>query len=151
MAACELYGIGRSRALGPPAVTPASGVRRRSSDEHGSATVVMLGVILVVLTLTVCGLLLVSAVLASHRSRAAADLAALAAAGALMQGEPPPVACQRAEQVAAANHGLMQQCAAVGTEARISVAVPAGVRGLGVAMARSRAGPGSSGGLSLSK
>jgi len=48
----------------------------------------MLGVIAAVLMLTVSGLLLASAVLTSHRARAAADLAALAAAGVLIQGEP---------------------------------------------------------------
>jgi secretion/DNA translocation related TadE-like protein len=113
--------------------------------------VVMLGVIFVVLTLTVSGLLLASAVLASHRARAAADLAALAAAGAVMQGEPAHVACQHAGQVAFANHATMQQCVAVGMEVRIRTAVPAGARGLGVATARSSAGPGPSAGLSLPK
>lgn len=105
---------------------------------------VMLGVIAVVLTLTVSGLLLASTVLASHRARAAADLAALAAAGVLMRGEPASFACESAAQVAAANHGRVQQCIASGTEVRLSVAVPAGLRGLGMATARSRAGPGPS-------
>jgi secretion/DNA translocation related TadE-like protein len=104
--------------------------------------VVMLGVIAAVLTLMVSGLLLASAVLASHRARAAADLAALAAAGVLMRGDPASLACESAAQVAAANHGRLQQCIASGTEVRLSVAVPAGVRGLGIATARSRAGPG---------
>jgi secretion/DNA translocation related TadE-like protein len=108
--------------------------------------VVMLAVIAAVLMLTVSGLLLASAVLASHRARAAADLAALAAAGVLIRGEPSGAACQSAAQVAVANHGRMQRCVAAGTEVRISVAVPAGVKGLGVATARSRAGPGPSGG-----
>jgi secretion/DNA translocation related TadE-like protein len=102
----------------------------------------MLAVVAVVLTLTVSGLMLASAVLASHRARAAADLSALAAAGALMRGEPAATACQRAALVAAANDGQMQGCTAVGAEVRISVAVPASMRGLGFATARSRAGPG---------
>lgn len=102
---------------------------------------VMLGVIAAVLMLTVTGLMLASAVLASHRARAAADLAALAAAGALMRGGPASTACELAAEVAAANHGRVQQCIASGTEVRLSVAVPAGVRGLGIATARSRAGP----------
>ena len=126
------------------------GVRQRSSDERGSATVVMLGVIAVVLMLTTSGLLLASAVLASHRARAAADLAALAAAGVLMRGEPPRVACQSAAQVAAANHGQVQRCIVLGMEVRLSIAVPAGMEGLGVATARSRAGPDPSPGLNLS-
>jgi secretion/DNA translocation related TadE-like protein len=101
----------------------------------------MLAVIAVVLMLTTSGLMLASAALASHRARAAADLAALAAAGVLMRGEPPGAACQLAARVAAANHGKMQLCTAVGAEVRLSIDVPTGWKGLGVATARSRAGP----------
>jgi secretion/DNA translocation related TadE-like protein len=107
--------------------------------------VVMLGVIAVVLMVTVSGLMLASAVLASHRARAAADLGALAGAGALIRGDPSAVACQCAARVASANHGELQSCTTLGTEVRLSVAVPAGVKGLGVALARSRAGPGPAG------
>lgn len=110
-------------------------------DERGSATVVMLAVIAVVLMLTVSGLMLASAVLASHRARAAADLAALAGAGALIRGDSPVAACQSAAAVAAANHGRVQRCAAVRAEVRLTIVVPAGMKGLGVATARSRAGP----------
>lgn len=103
---------------------------------------VMLGVIAVVLMVTVSGLILASAVLASHRARAAADLAALAAAGVLIRGEPSAAACQCAARVASANHAEVRSCTTLGTEVRLRVAVPAGVKGLGVATARSRAGPG---------
>jgi secretion/DNA translocation related TadE-like protein len=123
-------------------VTPATLMNRPRSAERGSATVVMLAVIAAVLTLTVSGLLLSCAVLASHRARAAADLAALAAAGALLQGEPSAAACQSAEVVATANHGRLQRCLGVGMDVWITIAVPAGMRGFGVATARSRAGPG---------
>jgi secretion/DNA translocation related TadE-like protein len=141
----------RGVALAPRAssrapVTQAQGVWRRLSGEGGSATVVMLAVIAAVLTLTVSGLSLSSAVLASHRARTAADLAALAAAGALLGGEPASTACQSAARVAAANDAQLQRCVAVGGEVRISVAVQAGARGLGVATARSRAGPSPRGG-----
>lgn len=119
---------------------------RRSPGERGSATVVMLGVIGSVLMLTISGLLLASAVLASHRARASADLAALAAAAVLMRGEPAHAACESAARVAALNHGRVQQCIVAGTEVRLSVAVSAGVQGVGVATARSRAGPGPSDG-----
>ena len=128
----------------PAARLPPQGVRQRLRDEGGSATVVMLGVIGALLVLTVSGLLLASAVLASHRARATADLAALAAAGVLMRGEPASVACSAAAQVAAANHAQVTQCVASGTEVRLVAAVPAGVKGVGVATARSRAGPGPS-------
>ena len=107
---------------------------------------VMLGVIGAVLVLTISGLLLASAVLASHRARAAADLAALAGAGVLMQGGPTEAACAVGVRVAAVNHARVQQCIASTTEVRLSVAVAAGVQGVGVATARSRAGPGPGGG-----
>lgn len=130
-------------------MTAALDIGRRSPDERGSATVVMLGVIAAVLMLTISGLLLASAVLASHRARAAADLAALAAAGVLMRGEPAPAACESAARVAALNHGRMEQCIASGTEVQLSVAVIASVKGVGVASARSRAGPGPGRGLGV--
>ena len=122
-------------------VTGAWGIRTLP-DERGSVTVVMLAVIATVLVLTVSGLLLASAVLASHRARSAADLAALAAAGMLMRGEPATAACESAARVAAANHGRVQRCIVSGQEVRLTVAVAAGVESLGVAEARSRAGPG---------
>jgi secretion/DNA translocation related TadE-like protein len=115
--------------------------RGSATDERGSATVVMLGVIASVLILTVSGLLLASAVLASHRARAAADLAALAGATVLMQGGTEPAACGSAARVAALNHGWLEHCMASGLEVRLSVDVLAGMKGVGVASARSRAGP----------
>jgi secretion/DNA translocation related TadE-like protein len=132
----------------PAAVIPAQDIGGGRSSENGSVTVIMLAVIAAVLMLTVSGLFLTSAVLASHRARAAADLAALAAAGALMRGEAPAAACILAAHVAAANHGRVQRCTAVGTEVVVSISVPmsmnglAATRGLDVATARSRAGPG---------
>jgi secretion/DNA translocation related TadE-like protein len=74
---------------------PVSLVRRGSPAERGSATVVMLAVIASILALTIAGLSLTSAVLASHRARASADLAALAAAGALARDERALTACGR--------------------------------------------------------
>ena len=109
------------------------------SGELGSATVVALAVIAVVMMLTVSGL-------ASHRARAAADLAALAAAGALIQGGSAGVACQRAVKIAEANHAHLLSCVAVGSEARLTISVSVGAAGLGVATARSRAGPDPAGG-----
>jgi secretion/DNA translocation related TadE-like protein len=117
------------------------GRRVCSSRARGSVTVVMVGVIASLLILTISGLLLASAVLASHRARAAADLAGLAAAGVLMRGGPGAAACDLAAQVAAMNHGRMEDCLAFGTEVQLRVAVPAGLKGAGVATARSRAGP----------
>ena len=119
----------------------AQSVGRRWGDERASATVVMLGVIGAVMVLTISGLLLASAVLASHRARAAADLAALAAAGVLMRGDPVGAACTAGTRVAAANHASVRLCSVSGSQVRLTVVVPAGVKGIGVATARSRAGP----------
>jgi secretion/DNA translocation related TadE-like protein len=102
----------------------------------------MLGVVGAVLILTISGLFLASAVLASHRARAAADLAALAAAGVLIRGGPANAVCAAAAEVALVNHARLQQCIASPTDVRLSVVVPATVKGVGVATARSRAGPG---------
>lgn len=107
---------------------------------------VMLGVIGAVLVLTISGLLLASAVLASHRARAAADLAALAAAGVLIHGGTTEAACALGARVAVVNHARVQQCTSTATQVRLSVAVTSGVQGVGVATARSRAGPGPGGG-----
>jgi len=120
------------------------GRRSPAPDDAGSATVVMLGVIASVLMLTISGLMLSSAVLASHRARASADLASLAAAGVLLRGGSAAEACESAAHIATVNHGQLQQCIPSGAEVRITVAVAAGLRGVGVASARSRAGPGPS-------
>lgn len=101
----------------------------------------MLGVIGAVFVLTISGLVLASAVLASHRARAAADLAALAAASVLMRDGPTSSVCAAAAQVAVVNHARMQRCIASAVDVRLSVVVAAGVKGVGVATARSRAGP----------
>jgi secretion/DNA translocation related TadE-like protein len=103
----------------------------------------MLGVIGALLMLTISGLVLASAVLASHRARAAADLSALAGAGVLMRGGATGAACATAAKVAAVNHARMQRCLAVSMEVSVNVGVPVGVKGVGAATARARAGPGS--------
>jgi secretion/DNA translocation related TadE-like protein len=124
-----------------PAVTSAIGARRHLLRDRGSTTVVLLGVVGAVLILTISGLFLASAVLASHRARAAADLAALAAADVLIRGGPANAACAAAAEVAKVNHAQLRQCIASATDVRLSVVVPATVKGVGVAPARSRAGP----------
>ena len=123
-------------------VARGSEVKARSSDARGSATVLMVGVIASLFILTISGLLLASAVLASHRARTAADLAALAGSAVLMQGGSAGAACESAAQIAAMNHGRMERCIVSNTDVLLSVAVLAGVHGVGTASARSRAGPG---------
>ncbi|WP_460600089.1 Rv3654c family TadE-like protein [Flexivirga lutea] len=108
--------------------------------DRGSATVlVVMGIGVVLLCL--CGALaLLSAVQASHRARAAADLAALAGARVLVGGAAG-TPCETARVVAARNGGSLAECSIAGDDITVSVAVRARWPGLGPARARARAGP----------
>ena len=119
--------------------------RTRSRHDRGSGTVLMVGVVAVVFLLTVAGVAVASAVLAAHRARAAADLAALAGAVALAQGLPASSACGAAGVVAVRNGAALLAC---GTGAdgsvlvRTSTPVSFGIPGQpGAASASARAGP----------
>lgn len=98
-----------------------------------------LGLCLAMGLLTVAGSVLLSAVVASHRARAAADLSALAAAQRWLDGAPADLACAEARRVAGANGATVQACAPATDAVTITVSVPAGR--LGPALARARAGP----------
>ncbi len=102
----------------------------------------VLAVVAVVLAMTVGALSVVSAVVASHRAQAAADLAALAAAAVFVRGEPSGVACGRGAEVAARNGGRLADCrAGPDLSVELVVQVEAGMARVGTATARSRAGP----------
>lgn len=120
----------------PPAL------RRRLAGERGSATVWMVALSGVLATLGVAVVLGGAAVVARHRATAAADLAALAAAGRAVTADPD--ACAVAADVAAANAAELTGCT-VGVDAvvEISVSVPVrfGPLGLLAATGRARAGP----------
>lgn len=88
--------------------------------------------------LAIGGITVGGAVVARHRAQAAADLAALAAAGALPAGLQ--TACRRAETMVTAMRGVVVGCRIDGLDVAISVEVDVG--GLtGRARASSRAGP----------
>lgn len=115
-------------------------VRRGRTDEHGAGSVLgvaMLG-LLVTVTIAAGG---VAGVIASHRTaQAAADLAALAGAGALQDGGD---ACGRAAAVAARNRARLSGCEVEGWNVTVLVTantspLPGGALELG---ARGRAGP----------
>lgn len=89
----------------------------------------------VVLSVTLAALVLGSAVVASHRARLAADLAALAGAGRAQTG----AACAEAGRVAARNGATLVSCSVEGSDVLLVVSVDAGLSGQ--ATARSRAGP----------
>ncbi len=111
--------------------------------DRGSATVLGAAMVAVlVLCLAVVGALL-SAVEASHRARAAADLAALAAAGALLDPAVDRAPCAVAGDLAGRNGGQLRSCDVHGDTVTVSVTVAPAVSALGVATARARAGPAS--------
>lgn len=82
-----------------------------------------------------------AAVIARHQAQAAADLAALAAAGALADG--PQAACSRAGLIAAKMHTTVAQCHVDGLDIVLhaEVKVRLGRFDLGPAQAVARAGP----------
>ena len=114
----------------------------RKAGERGAATVLATA-FLGLLLLVGAALGVVVAMVATHRqAQAAADLAALAAAGALRRGND---ACGAADRVALANGTSLEVCRVEGTDVSVTV-VAAGPRFLGQTgdlHARARAGPGS--------
>lgn len=100
----------------------------------------VLSVVMVVTALTVAALVLVSAVIASHRARLAADLGSLAGATAIQDGLPPGAACAQAERVARVNGAAPRSCSVDGENLDLRVVVPAALWPQ-PASARARAGP----------
>ena len=113
----------------------------RIRDERGSATVLVAGMVVALTVLVVLGLQIGGAVLTRHRVAAAADLAALAAAGQLAAGVDR--ACARARQIAERMSATTTACRVVEWEAYVEVtARPPGWAALaGTANAHARAGP----------
>ncbi|MFT3898894.1 MAG: flp pilus-assembly TadE/G-like family protein [Gordonia sp. (in: high G+C Gram-positive bacteria)] len=119
-------------------------MRRLLRDEEGAATVLGVAVVAALIALTAVLLHLGSAVLARHRAASAADLAALAAASALVGGEDDP--CPTAARVVRAQGDpslRVSACTVDGEFVELSVALPVrlGPFGVRTATARARAGP----------
>jgi secretion/DNA translocation related TadE-like protein len=109
-------------------------------------TVVVVAAIGVALILLMGGLALASAVIATHRARAAADLGALAAAQAIQRGVDPSVACAVGGSVTVRNGARPAGCvvAADGSvTARATTTASLGLLGAGsrTTTATARAGP----------
>jgi secretion/DNA translocation related TadE-like protein len=96
----------------------------------------------VLLAIATGGAVFGSAVIARHRAQAAADLAALAAAGRV--GSGPQSACALASAVAVANRSRLTACTVAELDMIVSVDVPVALGRIGVASAHAaaRAGPG---------
>lgn len=105
--------------------------------DRGSATVLAVAMVAVLLCVTGAGAYLGSAVVARHRAQAAADLASLAAAARLPSGLA--AACARATLVARAMRVEHAQCRVVDLDVVVTVEVA--VAFAGVATATARAGP----------
>lgn len=113
--------------------------------ERGSATVLAVGAVGVLLLCLLGGLCVVAAVHAAHRARAAADLAALAAASSVNAAASGEAACARARQVAAANGAVLRSCrgeagGGVVVEVTVAARLPVPSIASGPARARARAG-----------
>lgn len=105
------------------------------------ATLTAVAMIAVLMAVTVGVLCVGSAVVARHRAQAAADLAAVAAAGGLVSGAE--AACARAATVAQAMQTSMADCVVDGLDVVVTVeaAVPMGRLEIGPARAVARGGP----------
>ena len=107
-------------------------------DDRGSATMIAAGLMLV-LTLALSSGLVVVEVIGVHRAaQNAADLAALAGAGRVQEGES---ACGVAREVAARNHATLTSCAQQGEEVLVRVMVSSTSLLPVELSARARAGP----------
>ena len=112
------------------------------SRERGSATAWVLVLAAVVAVVAMGAVLVGAAVVTRHRAASAADLAALAAAGQAVAGNPS--ACVIAARVAEANAAELTRCeVGPGAVVDVEVRVAARLGGLGVreAVGRARAGP----------
>lgn len=90
-----------------------------SRGDRGSATVLAVAMVAVLLCVTGAGAYLGSAVVARHRAQAAADLASLAAAARLPSGLA--AACARATLVARAMRVEHAQCRVVDLDVVVTV------------------------------
>jgi secretion/DNA translocation related TadE-like protein len=116
-------------------------------DDRGSATVWVLALSGVLVSLGAAAVLVGSAVATRHRAEAAADLAALAAAGDAVTGAGGP--CATALSIAVANGAALEACTVLPgnvVQIRVGVRVTMGPLGERWAHASARAGPVSPGG-----
>lgn len=112
----------------------------RRRRERGSATILVVGLLGVIATLTVSTGAYLSAVITSHRARAAADLAGIAGATRLAEGATVGDSCRAAATTAASNGATLVQCQAEGATLLVGLEVRMPGRLPGSATARARAG-----------
>jgi secretion/DNA translocation related TadE-like protein len=118
-----------------------------AADDDGAGTILMLGIAAVICSMALAVALLGTALTARGRAQTAADLGALAAAQALIDGFEQAAACQAAATIITANRAIMTSCVS-DTSTTIKIETEAelpgpGRSGLGQlrAHAQARAGP----------
>lgn len=94
--------------------------------DEGAGSVLVLAAVGVVLVAAAVAGVLAQGVAARHRAATAADLSALAAADRLSSGHGPGEACTAAQEVAAANGGMLARCTVSGREVVVAVRVASG-------------------------
>ena len=94
--------------------------RARRTDQRGSGTVLLAAVMSVVVALGATATVVAGYLLAHHRARSAADLAALSGAAAYARGQD---ACHEARRTAQENGGTATHCDRVGDPADFVVTV----------------------------
>ncbi|GGU49563.1 Rv3654c family TadE-like protein [Lentzea flava] len=104
--------------------------------ERGSAAVSGVVAMLLLIIVTITGAQVGAAVVVRHRVTGAADLAALAGAASLVDGDER--ACEQAKRVAQSNGAVLESCSTSGWEVVVEVSA---VTPFGPVSARSRAGP----------
>ncbi len=88
--------------------------------ERGSATLLVVGLMAVVVVLSGAAMVIAGYLVAYHRARGAADLSALSAAAAFEKGEN---GCGQARRTAAQNGARLTRCDRVGDEVDFVVTV----------------------------
>ncbi|WP_134144808.1 Rv3654c family TadE-like protein [Mycobacteroides salmoniphilum] len=130
-----------------PLRLPPSRFRRwNPRADSGSATIVAVAMMAVLLALTAGGAAVGTAVVARHRAQAAADLSALAGSQRALYGTAP--ACAEVNAVARRMGAAVTSCVVEDLDVVVSVDVPVvlGRLGIGPARAAARAGPVTDGG-----
>lgn len=113
----------------------------RGRAEDGVATVLVLSMAAVLVLVACVTTALAAVAVARQRAASAADLSALAAAEAVLEG--PAAACARAASLARRVEARLTSCAVDGDVVRVVAQVrpPGAVGRFGSASARARAGP----------
>ena len=116
-------------------------MKRQHARDRGAATVWTVGAIAALIAVMVLVMWLGAAAATRHRAAGAADLAALAAAAVVVDGEG--VACRKARWVTDRMSVELHSCRLDGADALVEVVAqpPAVLAGFGPAEARARAGP----------